>query len=457
MKRITKVLCGILGAGLLLTGCATVSNIKNNYNEVIYTGTAAAMVDNYLYYANAIADVTDTTKFADDDGYKAQAKISYLARLNTAVLDATSKDNSPKKTEAVTKEVVGQSTAFKFVLGNYVYYTTPKTEMVKNDSGKLEQDYKSSKLYRSKLNGDDKKCLYTTSSAISKIEVLKYGGKYYVVMLEGQNLVKIDLKNTKVSKIAENVTSVAIPRTYERNKEQSSLTWNGKIYYTYTKDSSTKVCKVAIDGAEGTDIWTGSLTFVGRERDQLFYTIGSTTYKFDANQAQASPMDSNSYHFYDAAISDVYLIAENNVEYGYIFTANSMTTYVENNASTGSITFTADDQTLSAKIVAVDGRRVFVSTETGIYKTEISTAFDGHDNSISADCTQLAEMTAISQTLYAYDGQYVYFYAQLQDVEDDEKITDTDSNYYLYRTKVEQMQTTPAYELLSLTQTAKRH
>ena len=184
MKKITKLLCGILGVAFLATGCATVGNIKNSDNELIYNGNAAVMVDGYLYYGNSFADITaDTFKNLND--YKNSAKLSYLARLNTNIeLAATSNNYSPKKVEKVAEEVVGQKNQFMFVLGQYVYYTTPKKEQSTNSDNKLEYQFSYSTICRSKLNGDDRKELYKTEAEITKIEVLKYSGKYYIVLFK---------------------------------------------------------------------------------------------------------------------------------------------------------------------------------------------------------------------------------------------------------------------------------
>ena len=50
MKKTTKLLCGLLGVGLLLTGCATVGAIKNNDPELIYNGNSAVMINDSYYY-----------------------------------------------------------------------------------------------------------------------------------------------------------------------------------------------------------------------------------------------------------------------------------------------------------------------------------------------------------------------------------------------------------------------
>ena len=93
MKKFLKVLCFIFGFGFLLAGCATVGNITNSNSEIIYNGNSAVLVDGYLYYGNAFADISG---FSSDRDYKTNARVSYLARLNTNALEAKSEDYSPK-------------------------------------------------------------------------------------------------------------------------------------------------------------------------------------------------------------------------------------------------------------------------------------------------------------------------------------------------------------------------
>ena len=463
MKKISKVLCGILGVAFLATGCATVSNIKNSSSEVVYNGNAAVMVDGYLYYGNSFADYT---AFSKDKDYTNSAKLSYLARLNTNInLASKTNDYSPKKVEKVEEEVVGQANGFMFVLGNYVYYTTPKREQETNSEDKLEYKFSHRKIYRSRLNGDKKSEVYTTDDDITQIEVLKSGNKYYLVFLAGSKLVKIQLGDkTKATTISKDVTSVAIPKTYEKNKEQSTLDWNGYVYYTKTKSdednnlSGTYLYKMALSSNTEKEVGGKqgkTISLVGRERDVIFYTIDSKTYKLDTNTQGQIVVDSNNYLFYETAISSINLVASSQRVCGYLFISDSNLVYKDVEGNSAVLTFKRDDTTFSS-VTFVNGRHIYFETSSGIYRADLSELTITNGVGQNVECTMIVEMTSIKENMVAFDGRYVYFYAQLQDETEDESITDKDANYYLYRAKVT-ANGQSAYQLLSYTSTKTRH
>ena len=466
MKKITKLLCGILGVAFLATGCATVGNIKNNDSELIYNGNAAVMVDGYLYYGNAFTDINGDS-FKNLNNYKESAKLSYLARLNTNIeLAAKTNDYSPKEVSKVAEEVVGQENQFMFVLGQYVYYTIPKKEQSTNSDNKLEYQFSYSTLCRSKLNGDDRKELYKTEAKITKIEALKYNGKYYIVFLAGENLVKIEIgRKYKASTIATGVTGIAIPKTYEKNKEQSTLDWNGMIYYTTARSvedntdiSGTVMSKVSVE--KGNAVQVGfvqgkTISLVGRERDVIFYTIGSKTYKLDTNKAGQVALDSSSYEFYSAAISNIHLVASSARELGYIFSANSNLVYKKVEGESAVFKFESNGTSVS-NIAFVNGRTIYLESVTGLYSADISNITITNGEQKTIECTEIVTMTAMHEGLYSFDGKYIYFYAQLEKENDEDKITETDGNYYLYRTRVGGSDKY-SYELLGLTQAKERH
>ncbi|MBR1890618.1 MAG: hypothetical protein IJ817_02920 [Clostridia bacterium] len=460
MKKLSKVLCGILGVAFLATGCATVGNIKNSESEIVYNGNIASVVDGYLYYGNSFADYES---FTNDSSYKTSAKLSYLARLNTNIaIAAKSKDYSPSNIETVEKEVVGHNKSFMFVLGQYVYYTTPKREQSENDSGKLEYNFACSKIYRSKLNGDSKKAVYTTDDEIKQIEVLKAGGKYYLVFLAGEKLVKIELgSKLKTTTIATGVGSVALPKTYEKNKEQSTLDWNGYIYYTTTRkvDDNTDitgsvVSKVSVTGGKAAQvgfIQGKTISFVGRERDVAFYTLDSKTYKLDTNVSGQIALNSDAYLFYNSEISNINLIASNVSEKGYLFKAGDDIVYKTTNGDSAVLRFENGSTSIST-IMFVNGRTIYLQTAEGIFCKDIGsvTITNGVAQTLEADV--VVKMLDIKTGLYAFDKQYVYFYAHLEDVDGDEG-TEIDDYYYLYRSRVG----SGSYELLSYTYRTSRH
>lgn len=482
MKKISKVLCCILGLGFLLTGCATVGNIKNDNKELIYNGNSAVMVDGHLYYGNAFADYSG---FSSDNDYKSSAKLAYLARLDTNVeLSAKTEDYSPKNVEKVAEEVVGQSKNFMFVLGDYIYYATPNRQRIKGDDGKSKHYFNYTALYRSKLNGDSKEKIYTTTGEISNIQVLKYENKYYVVMLAGTDLVKIQLGNsTKTTVIAKDVKSVAIPKTKRDGVASSTYDWNGYVYFTTdntnedNSDISGSVVKrilISSKDEEKLATWANGTTvsFIGREKDQLFFTMtGHETEVFTADVSEHSTtiknFDTNTRFYSASTISDISLIATEAVEYGYVFTTSSgALAYATKSGKSGVITLkNGEDEISSFKVLFVKDRTVFLSTTSGIYSADLSEVFNGNTTTIS--CTTIVTMTSIYDgALYAYDGTYIYYYAKLEEVKSDEDKdddsdtkTETDDNYYLYRTKVSKSSSADAgkaYELLGLTKIKSR-
>lgn len=464
MKKGAKLLCGILGVAFLATGCATVGNVNNTEKEVIYNGNAAVCVGDYVYFGNSFADYTT---FTSDGSYKTAAQVSYLNRLENAVkLSATNKDYSPNNTEKVNDEVVGQANNFMFVLGDYIYFTTPKREQEQDSSGVPQYVYSHSTLYRSRLNGDGKSVVYKTTGDISNIEVLKYNGKYYIVMLEDTNLVRIEIGDNYSSKvIAEDVTSIAIPKTYQKANKQSTLDWNGQIIFTTSRTdednsdiSGTKVSKIAVDTEKTKTIFNQqgtNVSLVGRERNVVFYTINSVSYAFDSNTSGEVDLKSNKYEIYSAAISDVNLIATNARELGLLYTSNSKTIYRTTAGVNGVLNFKADGQAITASVVAVSTTQVLLASSTGLYMADLADVYGRTTNgSVDVECHTIATHSAIKTNYVSFDGKYVYYYAQLEDVEDDENITESDANYYLYRADVSKEN---SYTLLSLTQTEDRH
>ena len=484
MKKFTKILCCVMGLGFLLGGCATVGSIKNSSEELIYNGNSAVMVDGYLYYGNAFSDIS---AFTSDKDYKNAAKIGYLSRLNTNIdIEAKSKNFSPKNVEKVTSEVTAHTNDFMFVLGNYIYYATPNRQKALDSEGNASNYYNYTTLYRSQLNGNGKSKIYTTNGEVSQIEVLKYDGNYYIVMLAGTDLIKIQIgKSVSASVIAEDVTSIAIPKTYQKDKVGSSLDWNGYIFYTTTRTdedntdiSGTDVQRVLVSGGDAEVVFheqKTDVTFIGREKDVLFYTMtGHETEIFMSDitgDNSRNAFRNNRKTFFSASsISDITLISTGNVDYGYVFLNSAgalMYKDVRNNKS-GAITLQSAGEAISSyKVLFVSGRTVYLSTTTSIYKADISSVFNGGSATIA--CDTIVTMTAIYDgNLYAYDGTYIYFYAQLEELEEDEKDPEesdeeeeeVDEHYYLYRTKANKNSEADAanpYELLGKTQIESRH
>ncbi len=227
MKKFWKVLLCSLGLCLCLVGCATVPDIKNNEGGIVYNGSAAAMVGDYLYFANSY--IANTAIGNSDESYVDNAKKSYLARVNTKNLTAPSKDHSVNGVEKVEEELAGHTNTKIFALGEYVYYSTPKREKTSSGDGS-EFQFDRTTFYRSKLNGDNKTKMFTSSNVVSKVEVVSHSGRNFLLILDGGNLVKIELNgDPKAETIASDVTSAELPQTYEKKRVGSKQNSNVNV------------------------------------------------------------------------------------------------------------------------------------------------------------------------------------------------------------------------------------
>lgn len=489
MKKFLMVLCCVLSFGFVLAGCSTVSMIKNENNEVIYNGSASVSVGDYLYYGNAFNEVSSLTSKSELNALKSS---SYLARLDTSNISAKGQNFTPNEVKKVTSEVVGQENQFIFVLGDYLYFLKPDTHVYVTD-GTGSNQFGYSVLTSVKLNGDKVREICTYEGAISQIEVLKNGDNYYVIAFAGDKLFSTKLNNGKGSTkvLGEGVTSVAVPETYSMALAGYSSDWNGKIYYTATDDEGvSSVKEVAVDAKSAEDAVNvgdknGTVTFLHRQNDLIFYTYSNGT----TTKTYYNRVDNLTGEFYtndiilidaknkfsNSEISNIYVFGEPKAE-TIVYTMNSKIYYKNfvNGGGSGRVNITDGSADVSATIMTIDGRMAYLISSTAIYGVDFAklTYLDG-DQDLTANI--LAEMTSISTTLYSYDGEYVYFYAGLEaltdeekeliadekeeagiesdDEEEEEDITSLDDGVYLYRVSISGND----LQLLGVTEYEERH
>ena len=507
MKKILTVICCLLTFGLIFAGCSSVSSITNSYDGIIYNGNASVMVDGYLYYGNSYSDVSayGTENTSDYDAAKATA---YLARLNTNVeRDAKGKNFTPNGNETVLNEVIAQDHQFMFVLGNYIYYLRPDTDKYIQDESSSQQ-FTYSMLCSIKLNGDSQRNIYQFESEVTEIEVLEFNGNYYVVALAGENLYSIRLDNGKgrATTLSENVTSAAIPETYQKNLKTASDDWNGKIYFTVSNDDGTFVKFVDVTSTSSDDVVTisrndSSVSFLDRKNDIIFYTNvdGTQTRTYYNNVKNITNNDQiingGKLLINDSSVSNIYVMNYGTSLETIIFTDSSSNLRYKrtlNNPTSANGLFTiqdSDGNELSATVMFINDTNAYLISSTGIYEVSFAKLASGNVSEPLVARTVIT-MTAIQTTgeLYSFDGTYIYYYAQLEELSDEEQelidkekadagieedtsdsedssdssdstaITDEDAGYYLYRVAVSNTtENTTDYELLGTTSFDERH
>lgn len=439
-KNIFKILSFVFVLAFIFTGCATVSNIKNESEELIFNGGNIALVGEHLYFANAYTPVGDSdTNFA----YKQSAKYSYLNRLNLNSDFGTEKPiDSPKGAEKVNSKVMGYENQYMFVLGDYIYFTSANT----HKTDKLENTYKLVTFFRSKLNGDGLKEIFTTSqfdSAKGTITTMKGSDdKYYLIVFDGNELSAIKLGNKLGGRkvLAKDVQSIAVP---DENDEYSVK----EIFYTAShKDEDGKATSeidiFSVDYATGEVKTRGTagngskVSFIDRVGDTIFYTNSAVTGGANECYSEDISLTSNfngGNRFYaSTSIKSVMPISKGDpLAEGYIFISGNDSAIMYKNMMANQETNILLPKANYTDILFVEGDYVYYSTSTGLYRISVK----------NRTTDAIVEMDSIISGQYSYVNEYIYFYGKLdieeEEVEDEEdKIEyEEDNNHYMYRIK----------------------
>lgn len=439
-KNILKILSFVFVFAFILTGCATVSDIKNESEDLIYNGGHVALVGDHLYFANAYTPVGDSdTDFA----YGQSAKVSYLNRLDMTKDFGTSKPiESPKGAEKVNSKVVGYENQYMFVLGDYVYFTSANT----HKTDKLENTYKLVTFFRSKLNGDGLSEIFTTNqfdSAKGTITTMKGSDdKYYLIVFDGNELSAIRLGNNlgKRQVLAKDVLSIAVP---DEGDEYSVK----EIYYTANhKDedgtASSEVDIFSVDYATNKSTKRGTagagskVNFIDRVGDTIFYTnsavVGGNYECYIEDVSKTSNFNGGNRFYSSTTLKNVTsIMAGDPLTEGYIFVSGNDSAIMYKNTVSNVETSLLLPKTNYTDILFVEGDYVYYSTTTGIYR------ISARDKSIDT----IVEMNSIISGKCSYVNEYIYFYGQL-DIEEEEAVEgedkveyEDDTNHYMYRIK----------------------
>ena len=159
-------------------------------------------------------------------------------------------------------------------------------------------------------------------------------------------------------------------------------------------------------------------------------------------------------------ITDISLVCSSVRELGYVYMVGSNLGFRRANGSKGVVTLQNGTDTISSfNVLLISGRMVYLSTSSGIFSADLSAVFAGTATTVQVHT--IATMADVySGSLYAFDGEYIYYYAKLEEVEaeededaDEETEDEVDENYYLYRAKIGGED---KYDLLGLTQINSR-
>ena len=489
MKKILMAICCFLTLGFILTGCATVSGIKNENTELIYSGNAAVMVSDYLYYGNSY---TDISSYKTMDELNSAKNVSYLARYNfNNEREAKGNNFTPLGNEKVNSEVIATDYQFMFVIGDHIYFLKPDEHRF-GDNSSTSQQFAYPVLTSSTLDGNHLNGFYEFRAEITQIEVLKYDGKYYVVALAGETLVSIELNNGggTATILAENVSSAAIPETYNSELVGQTSDWNGKIYYVATDDdNNTSINQIYVNDADSNQTVygknNGTVTFLYRQNDIIVYSNQdqySHTFVYYNDVSVNSSRDDiilvDEDHRLSTTASDIILV--NGAYDTFIYDGSNGKMFKNTRGGNGSLTINNESDTAISDytIMFVNDKTAYLVTSTNIYEVDLTSITQTNaTGDITLTAKTITTMTEIvtSGELYSYYDGYIYYYAQLEELSDEEQelinsekeeagievtedeeetaITDTDAGRYLYRVRIND----GVYELIGTTTYEERH
>ena len=463
-NNILKIFALIFCIALFLTGCTTLSDIKDNsgnniyFADIEYFQGQIAVVGDYLFYGNSY-----TASDGDDFDYASASSTGYLNRLNLSTFkyDLTEDedgyvDPSPVGIERVDGEdrLVGFQNQYMFALGHYLYFTTPNT----HQNSALENDYTQVSLCRIRFNGEEFEELDGTASTFrydeNTILTAQKGsdGNYYIIVYAPvsdesdttYNLYSIKIGDSlgDVTTLAEDVTSVAMCDENSTIKEIIYTTDSDDEYY-----ETTEVKAVDFASGEernlGDEVYGSETILQDRIGDIVIYSYSSSEIPQAIFYKDLTNSDNNfngGNEFY--VTSGVSMVER--VGSGYMFISDTSNSVMYK--PTLGLTSSADENYVDPTpikvlgsseyndILFVDGDYIYYSNDTTINRVSVSANGVGEKET-------LVTMTSLISGQCGYDGSYIYFYAQLEnttsdDSESDDETEDTttsDTNYYLYR------------------------
>lgn len=428
MKKRILTICSLLFCfALILTGCATVGDVYINgksayFDNITYFEGQVAKIGDYLYFGNGYYDIT-----ADDFNYGDASKGGYLARVKvdgnfSFDEDVDTQNSSPKGIEKVNDKLIGYKNQYMFALGSYLYFTSANTHKVADG---LKNDYTQVSIFRVKFNGDGFEELGTFKhDDNSLLSAQKVGDEFYYIISEptansAYNVytIKIGEKIGSTKKVVSDAESVVIcdeasqykTILYTKNNENSTYSTDA----IHSVEIATGTDKVLDNGASGS-----STTLLGRVCDEVFYSYEINS----AKDIRHKNLVTDDVYFGGGQVfhSAEKITNINKAGLGYIFISDSSKSlmYKESFDEDAVLLLKTADY---SDILFVDGDYVYYSNSTSISRVNVR----------SLTQENLVTMSAIQSGKCGYTKDYIYFYAQLEQQDEEQE---EDTNYYLYRT-----------------------
>lgn len=421
MKKFTSIIFVMLIACcFLISGCSGATlTMPQNYNTTASNGGFVVGVGNYLYFANAYKGYSTLTQGSDNDGSAVAQHSIKRAEVEANAQNSLVLDEDDKiKFENVLNKIAGYETSNMFVVGEYLYFTSPNIH--KNDSKEEDKyntyEFELSSLFRIKLDGSNFDEIYTTETSSAKF-YLTGGENKTLLVFDDSKIMRLNCyaNATKLQDLATEVQSTVFP--YDQQLEVEN------IYFTANREEGSdftgNVLKVLnlqngeINDVAGYSNNKKTITLISYTGERLFYTLsGSTTSALCSNDFSkgSSSEKTHKYEITSMTAGATLRVVSNIEDYGvncFVFEYNNnifMQDLVADNDNVYEKLTNATD----AKIAFVDGTYVYYTTANGIFRVSV---LGEHETQ------QVSDITSFNTTALDFDGRYVYFYASIANAE----------------------------------------
>ncbi len=276
-KTLAFLSCLLLCICFVLTGCSHLAMPASDA-KILGNGGSVVQKGEYIYFANAYTGYASLGDEISNKTGKAGVYGLYRVKSENGKLERD-EHGMVKNAELIVSKVVGFEYSNLYIVGDYLYFSSPN--MHKTSSNKNKYDLIS--IFKVKLDGTDLKELYTTDDFSGSWEILNFDSKYYVLTVEGENIVRhqIDNKGNLSDKtiLADNVAKAILTNstnysndkyvyfTCARSEEDTNVGLGGNYLkkVSILNGQTTTICGVAGE----------TYALLAYEKGNLIYTKSS--------------------------------------------------------------------------------------------------------------------------------------------------------------------------------------
>ena len=232
MKKYLSVIAVlVLCVCFMFSGCTPVLEMPTG--NIFSNGGSVVMVGDYVYYANTFVDYS-SLESGDNTEKTTEHNAMYRLKTDDKGFVTRDDDGEIQNVEKVYAKIAGFNMSNMFVVGNYLYFTSPNVH--KDNSGSTKFDLTT--LFRVKLNGTGLKEIYTTQTSQGKFFLVTEQNPYLLIF-DDSKIIKIEIKDNLSGKevLIEDVLDTVFPTTY-----------SDIDYIYYTKDISEEDKNVGLSG-----------------------------------------------------------------------------------------------------------------------------------------------------------------------------------------------------------------